>query len=398
MQSNLVRMGRNRKSLLQLVEAIAVSTFPFAFAAGTPAMAQADAPSSPFTIDATATVDGVANVSGGDRRDARLLAKGEFRIAYDGTATPNRWLSGLFDVGVMNGKSISGAVIGDIQGVDNIEAVRAFRIFNAWIGVSGSRAGAKAGIIDFNVDFDEQTVGALFFNSSHGVGPELSHSGLNGPSIYPNSTLGLVAWLYDGDKDLKVRLGVFNGRPNDPDHPARTVVKIDSDNGALLVGEIDKTTKRWRAAVGAWHYTSLLPVLGTDASGRGSSGAFVTVEPVLVQIPDGLELRAWGRAGLAARKYNNVRGYIGGGIVADHIWKRASEDSLGFAVARAYVNPRLDVQAGAETTFEATYQHKLAGWLFAQPDIQYVVHPGGLPSGHSALVLGMRLVATRSLQ
>ena len=49
-----------------------------------------------------------------------------------------------------------------------------------------------------------------------------------------------------------------------------------------------------------------------------------------------------------------------------------------------------------ETTLEATYRWVLTDWLSLQPDLQYVVHPGGDPALGNALVVGLRLGFTRS--
>jgi porin len=39
---------------------------------------------------------------------------------------------------------------------------------------------------------------------------------------------------------------------------------------------------------------------------------------------------------------------------------------------------------------EATYQAELAPWMTIQPDIQYIINPGGQSSIDNALVIGCR--------
>ncbi|WP_242098386.1 carbohydrate porin [Sphingomonas sp. CROZ-RG-20F-R02-07] len=191
------------------------------------AAAQADPTPPLVTASAQLTLDEVADVSGGIARGNRLLDKLEGVAEFDGTRLGAPWLAARADVGLTNGRKISGDLVSDIQGIDNIEGVRGFRIYNAWISASGSLGGVEAGVIDLNSQFDVHNVAALFVNSSFGVGPSLSHSGLNGPSIYPNSGLGAVGWLDDTDRSIRVRLGVFDGVPNDPDDPARTTFRLD---------------------------------------------------------------------------------------------------------------------------------------------------------------------------
>jgi porin len=55
----------------------------------------------------------------------------------------------------------------------------------------------------------------------------------------------------------------------------------------------------------------------------------------------------------------------------------------------------LDV-GGSETAFEATYRCAFKDWLNVQPDIQYIVNPGGNRRLGNALVVGIRVAFTAS--
>jgi len=46
---------------------------------------------------------------------------------------------------------------------------------------------------------------------------------------------------------------------------------------------------------------------------------------------------------------------------------------------------------GHETVFEAPYKITLTPWWSLQPDVQYVLHPGGSTEIPNALVLGLRI-------
>lgn len=52
-------------------------------------------------------------------------------------------------------------------------------------------------------------------------------------------------------------------------------------------------------------------------------------------------------------------------------------------------------QAGGETVLELTYACQLAAWLAVQPDLQYVIRPGGLRAARNAWVLGLRIAVSR---
>jgi Carbohydrate-selective porin, OprB family len=48
----------------------------------------------------------------------------------------------------------------------------------------------------------------------------------------------------------------------------------------------------------------------------------------------------------------------------------------------------------AETVLEVTYTLVLTPWLTVQPDIQYVIHPGGRSTVRNALVIGAQISIT----
>ena len=370
----------------------ALGRFAAALVALAPGVACAgEATPKPVTLDASALVDTLAVVSGGVEHGIRVLARGDLKANYDGSGGKLPWFSAQLDLAAIGGKSIS-ALAGDVQGVSNIEFDRTLRVVNAWVQASSTHGALKLGIIDSNLDFDEQNVGAIFVNASHGMGPDLSGAGLDGAGSSPDTTLGAVASLFDAAAGWKARLGVFNGRPGDPAHPGQPSFALNRDIGVLAIGEADWTRPWGRVAVGGWHFTSTLPALDGSGDGRGASGGFVTVEPNLVSHKDGLQLKGWARAALGDARSDAVRGYIGGGLVASGFARWFPDDTLGFAIAHAVMNGRAGPGAGAETSFEWTAQHRINGAMFVQPDVQWVVNPGGFGTTANALVVGLRVI------
>ena len=147
------------------------------------------------------------------------LSKFALAAAYDGSQDDHDGLSGLVSAQYVRGGLLSAHAIGDVQVADNIEAVGALRLYEAWVSrdYDGAR-GWKAGLIDLNVDFDTQETGALFLNSADGIGPELGHSGLNGPSIFPTTALGVTGYVRAG-KSLTVRIGYLRRHRRQPLSP-----------------------------------------------------------------------------------------------------------------------------------------------------------------------------------
>ena len=49
---------------------------------------------------------------------------------------------------------------------------------------------------------------------------------------------------------------------------------------------------------------------------------------------------------------------------------------------------------GAEMVIELTYQAEITPWLIVQPDLQYIINPGGATDVNNALVIGGRAAIT----
>jgi porin len=255
----------------------------------------------------------------------------------------------------------------------------------------GSRFRGKAGLIDLNNEFDQQTVGGLFLNSSFGIGPDLSQSGPNGPSIFPVTAPGLVLAYHPPGWTAK--LGLFDAHAGDPDHPHRFWPGSFGSAGALLIGEGHVQIGPLVAVqAGGWAYTDRQPRV--DGSGAGTSaGGYAMVEARLIGRSDGRALRIWLRGGGTTDATDPIAIYLGGGL----IW---GDDRAGGGIAVAHArlgDPARHIPIDgaphdrAETAIEATGRWRLATGLAIQPDVQYIVHPGRNPAYRNALVTALRL-------
>ena len=292
-----------------------------------------------------------------------------------------------------DGASLS-ARVGDIQTVSNIEAPSVTRLFEAWAEQHLGRRGAvaiRAGLMDLNADFDPLETSALFVNSSHGIGPDISKSGRNGPSIFPVSSLGVRA-EWQASERVTLRAAAFDGVPGDPARPrAFAAVRLRPGDGALLIGQADyRFAHDVKLELGGWSYTSAAASDTVDPARSRDRGAYASIEG-----PLSARYSAWLRAGFALADAQPVSGYLGGGVILKGLLRRHEEDQLGLAVAHAIVSPaarRLDGLSGAETTVEATYQVRLGRFFAIQPDAQWVRHPAAVAGTRNALVVGLRLV------
>jgi porin len=75
------------------------------------------------------------------------------------------------------------------------------------------------------------------------------------------------------------------------------------------------------------------------------------------------------------------------------------DDTLGIAFAYAQLTSGAkdaaieegSVGVGAEMVLEATYQAQITKWLSIQPNVQFILDPGGTEDLNNALVVGGRV-------
>jgi porin len=146
----------------------------------------------------------------------------------------------------------------------------------------------------------------------------------------------------------------------------------------------------------------------------GDSGVYGVIDQTLYRAPgtDDQGLSGFARAGGVPNDRNLVNFYADGGLVYKGLVPGRPNDKVGIAAAYARVgdNARgLDADIGlfggflypvrsSETVIEMMYQTQLAKWWVLQPDLQYVINPGGgvlNPDGslrRNALIIDVRTV------
>ncbi|MEJ2051539.1 MAG: carbohydrate porin [Calditrichota bacterium] len=338
----------------------------------------------------------------------------------------------LYGLGLLGGSP--SRLVGDAQGVSNIEAPDAVRLYEAWYEqlFLGARLSILAGVYSLGSEFNVIRTAALFVNSSHGTNPTLGLSGRNGPSIFPYTSPGLrIKWI--PHTGLALQLAVLDGVPGKPGYPHGTHILIRPGDGALVVAEADylllggatiSNGPRWlrrhqasavsqvpfraRFVLGTWRYTGKFPSLtrismtGKPAQHKGSNGLYAQAEGQIFREPADPDqgLSAFAQIGLANQQVNRFTRYLGVGCVYRGLVSGRAADRLGFAVAAAFNGQpyeELQRRAGtaldrAEIDLEWTYLAPLSQWFALQGDIQYVIHPNTDPSLGNALMVDARIL------
>ncbi len=353
-----------------------------------------------YDFEAEYTGDILRNVSGGIAVGTRYLDKLDLKLEIDiaeawGMGSGILFMHGLYS----NGGTLSDELVGDLQIVSNIDTTEAWRIFEFWYELGDDVWSVRTGLYDLNSEFDVNETGAIFLNSSHGIGADIGQTGMNGPSIFPVSSMSLRAAVQTDS--FTARVAVMDAVPGNPDTAASNEIDMNSDEGILTVAEVDvPLSESARLWAGYWRYSARFEEPFGTGSGSGNGGWYVGGEH---RFQIGSRSAAWFvRFGQAEEQFNALKDYTGFGAVLDGPFAARPDDQFGIAFASAcgsapyrhYLN---QVGVGAEqreTAWEMTYRVQVSDHLMLQPDIQYVQNPSVSVNLDDAWVIGLRFAIT----
>ncbi|MBL0317767.1 MAG: carbohydrate porin [Alphaproteobacteria bacterium] len=345
--------------------------------------------------------DVVGNVSGGIKRGIRALDNLDVIFTLDGEKILG--IKGLSaKVNLLNnmGSRPDNDLVGSSQGLNNIEVPSpTAKLYQAYLEQTllENQVSLLAGLYDLNSEFYVTDSSALFIHSTFGIGTEMSQSGQNGPSIFPNTSVGTRVRL-NPTKNIYIQTAILDGVSGAVNHPHGTHIRLDNNDGWLLAGETGYTQQGATIAVGGWYYTEKSDHLALTGDKEHNNGSYIIGEKQLYQESNDQGLVGFVRFGIANGDVNEISYAWSAGFVYTGFLPGHDEGQLGFGITGAqpsseYKKAALVSEgtiANAETTFELTYSDKITPWLLLQPDIQYVINPGINKELENALVLSTR--------
>ncbi len=308
------------------------------------------------------------------------------------------------------GKSLDLAHVGAMEGPSVLDPYyltnQVFRFYQAFYEQKIGQTDVLLGFYDLQQQFGATRPAELFVNRAFGLNVPFSvagaSAGTNGPSIYPNATLGSRIKQEINDQ-WTVKVGVLNGMADNPTPPWQNDLIINGQTGVLGLAEVDyQPVAGAKLMAGSWGYTSkftsfeLNPdftrrqVYGTDGGYLGAAMRLFTIEGN--RRVDGFV--NWGAFDSAATFVDRS---VNGGLAITGLFAARPEDRLGIALDAVRVaKPFRDLEAlagqklpGQETTFEVTYRARVTDWLAIQPDVQYISHPANAPGLKDEYVFGV---------
>jgi porin len=320
----------------------------------------------------------------------------------------------------IHGRGLSTNNVDNLNTVSNIEADRSTRLFELWYQQAflDGKVDVKIGQQSADLEFMITQYGGLFINATFGWAGLPTVDLPSGGNAYPLGTPG-IRLRAQPSPATTVLFGVFNGSPagiglGDPQLRDRAGTNFDLNSGVFIIGEVQYALNPGDAGtglagtykLGAWYNSDAFTdqfytVGGTTAASAFSNppgarkndwSAYAVVDQLIYRSAGSKD----GGAGVFARAMgapgdrNTINVFVDGGFTYKGAFGRANDTTgLGVQWARISDTARRGDSALAaftgghypirtsETMLEATYQAQLAPWWFVQPDIQYVLNPGG---------------------
>jgi porin len=357
-------------------------------------------------------------------------------LAYDGltqailqldTQRAFGWYGGLLNISALqlHGRNLSADDLQTLQTASGIEGDRATRLWEAWFDqkfLEEDRLDVKIGQQSVDQEFIYSQNGAIFVGTLFGwpLLPSVDLPG-GGPA-YPLSNLGVrVRWK--PTNAITLLAGVFDANPaatlgGDAQKTDPSGTSFPLGGGTLTFVELQYAYPAVGALVmpdegaplghtyriGAFYDTESFADDRFDTTGRSLASPLSNGQALrhrgdyaIYAVADQMVWRQSTDPNRSVSVFARVMGTpeadrnfadfsANGGVVYHDPFANRADDSVALGFGYAHVShavSALDRDAGAvavrtsETFLEATYQYQVHPWWQLQPDLQYVLYPGG---------------------
>jgi porin len=388
--------------------------------------------------------DLLGNVKGGQKEGGTysgllnlgLAADLEKAVGWGGASFKNTWLW-------LYGNDVSQKFIGNAFAASTIAGQPAFRCYELWLQQNAfhDAVSLRGGLIPFDTEFMISDTASVFLNPAFGPMALVTLNLPNGGPQYPMATPG-VRLALQPTSWLTLRSAFMQANTFEQVNNIHNFNWNFGNSGGLL--NLNEAAVTWNkdagakglpgtAKAGCWFQTGQGPQQGGDdvfaygspTSVAYSSGFYGIIDQQLyrpsTKTPDDYSrknpfvtnkdavpacdcslkgLYAFTQIGFDPHQVSVSSFYTSAGLVYTGLIPTRDADRIGISFAYADISSYLKnkaVEAGAcgasfEAVAELTYSIRLAPAIAIQPDLQYILHPGGTCDYGNALVVGMRAV------
>lgn len=354
----------------------------------------------------------------------------EKAVGWTGASVSTTWLW-------LSGRDASEDLAGNFLTISNIAGFNTLRMLELWFqqNLWDDKLSIRLGQITADSEFVISDYAALFLNGTFGW-PAFTYTNLpeGGPG-YPMGTLGARLAVHPVDW-FTFQSAVFQGNVFAQDvnrHGFR--YRLNAVTGYTFLNEAqirwnqrdEETGLAGQFKAGAWAQTGRSADVLAESTASGNFGFYGIVDQMLFREPSaelprastkgspGKDFKApvaweksdqglgwFGRIAFTKADRNFVNFYFDTGLTYKGLIPTRDSDTTGIAFAYAQLSNGARegladeglTPARAEMVIEFTYQAQITPWLSLQPDIQYIIQPGGSTSYGNAFIIGGRAAVT----
>lgn len=379
------------------------------------------------------------------RADLKLGADLDQLFAWRGAQIQMRLLQ-IHNLGNRNAADLTSS----LADPSNIDAVPTTRLFTAWIQQDlGNRASLRVGQLAADDEFFISPTAGGLLNGTFGWPTIMSSNLPSGGPAYPLAAPGARIELTPRE-GLTFRAAAFSGDPGgagcyrtdpeaDPQLCNRHGMDLRWTGGTLWLAETEfkpswslgNATLPGEYRIGAWYHTgrfvnhrAAAQVVQFDPNSEtpsrsptlsGNWGIYATADQTMWQ-SDASRINVFARIAAAPHDRNTLSWYVDGGVGMKGIVAGRPDDQLTIGIAYSHISSSVrlhDQRQGltdgqrhnvrsSEVVFEIGYLAQITPSWSLNPDIQYIVRPGGgitdatYPDRRvrNALIAGVRSVLT----
>jgi len=375
-----------------------------------------------IALGATYIGEALGNVSGGVKRSS--IYEGRLDLQFDADLEKLAGLPGLTvhaNAYQIHGRGLSGCCVRNFTTASGIEATPSTRLFELWAEqtVFDGKLAVRIGQLAADTEFLVSQYAGLFVNATFGF-PTITAADLpSGGPAYPLATPGIRVKVMPTE-DITVLAAVFDGDPagpgsNDPQRRNASGTRFRTSDSPLVMAEVAYSYNRGKGPglpgtvkLGGWQHfgrfndqqfgtdgLSLVDPNGTGIPRRtsGSGGIYAVIDQLVYREPGTVDqgLGAFARVSGSPASDSLVSFYADGGLTYKGLVPGRVNDTAGISAAYVQVSPtvrKLDRdqsrfgEAGypirsSEVLIAASYQAEVISGFTIQPEVQYVIRPGG---------------------
>jgi porin len=371
-----------------------------------------------ITPTVTFVTDALGNATGGRRQDFTAANNLGVDLSFDLEKLDGP-MGGSFEVSMSErfGSNLSGRDIGNTFTVQQVYGGETFRLVDVAYQqkLLEDRVEFRVGRIAAGDDFLVSPYDYVFVQNGFDGNPKGIFLNAPGMTAYPNATWGALVKGRPTERTY-VMAGGYNGDPSIRDNKHHGV-DWSLDGPIFAIGEVGYQRNglpgdqgllgNYKA--GLWYDDSQYLDFTTVARGRaprvtgGNWGFYGLFDQVLVRFGEPGSSRGLGVTGSVLlspdQSISQMPFFSTAGVLVRGLFPSRPTDVGGFGVVFGYFSDDLqDSQRRArlgvqqyETALELTYRLRLLGdAVFFQPDLQYIIHPGGTGRISDAFVGGLQ--------